>query len=72
MRRQGKDGARYFGPYMGATVVREMLDVVRTLFPIRTCNRAIRPDKPQRPCVHYEIGQCMAPCAGLVLSLIHI
>ena len=66
VRRQAKDGARYFGPYMGATVVREMLDVVRTLFPIRTCNRAIRPDKPQRPCVHYEIGQGLAPCAGLV------
>jgi excinuclease ABC subunit C len=66
VRRQASDGARYFGPYMGATVVREMLDVVRTLFPIRTCNRVIRPDKPQRPCVHYEIGQCLAPCAGRV------
>ena len=34
------------------------------MFPIRTCRRAIVPGKPTRPCVHYEIGQCLAPCAG--------
>ncbi len=68
VRRPEKDGAKYFGPYIGTTVVREMLDVVRTLFPIRTCNRVINPDKPVRPCVHYEIGQCMGPCAGKVDS----
>ncbi len=64
-RRSAKDGARYFGPYMSATVVRETLDVVRQVFPVRTCARTIRPDKPTRPCVHYEIGQCLAPCANL-------
>ena len=66
VRRPEKDGAKYFGPYLGATVVREMLDVVRMVFPIRTCTKTINPDKPVRPCVHYEIGQCMGPCAGLV------
>ena len=65
VRRQARDGARYFGPYKGATAVREVLDVARMVFPIRTCNRVIRPEKPQRPCVHHEIGQCLAPCAGL-------
>ena len=39
--------------------------MARMVFPIRTCNRVIRPEKPQRPCVHHEIGQCLAPCAGL-------
>jgi len=68
VRRITKDGARYFGPYQGATVVREVMDVVRMIFPIRTCTRAIDPAKPQRPCVHYEIGQCLAPCAGKVSS----
>ncbi len=63
-RRSAKDGAKYFGPFMSATVVREMLDVVRTVFPIRTCTRAIGDGKVYRPCVHYEIGQCHAPCAG--------
>ena len=65
-RRQEKDGAKYFGPYQGATVVREVLDVVRMVFPIRTCRRAIDPGKPGRPCVHAQIGQCPAPCAGKV------
>ncbi|MBR0464868.1 MAG: excinuclease ABC subunit UvrC [Clostridia bacterium] len=64
-RRSAKDGARYFGPYMSATVVRETLDVVRQAFPVRTCKRTISPDKPTRPCVQREIGQCLGPCANL-------
>lgn len=67
-RRQERDGARYFGPYPGAAIVREVLDVVRMVFPIRTCQKEIRPDPNARPCVHYEIGQCLAPCAGKVTS----
>lgn len=66
VRRQQRDGARYFGPYKGATAVREVLDVVRMVFPVRTCTRAIDPGRPRRPCVHHEIGQCLAPCAGKV------
>ena len=66
VRRQQRDGARYFGPYKGATAVREVLDVVRMVFPVRTCSRAIDPGRPRRPCVHHEIGQCLAPCAGKV------
>lgn len=66
VRKQAKDGAKYFGPFQGATVVREVLDVVRSVFPIRTCNWSINPDKPRRPCVYHQIGQCKAPCAGLV------
>ena len=63
-RKSAKDGAKYFGPYMSATVVRETLDVVRQAFPVRTCTRVIRPDRPTRPCVHYEIGQCLGLCAN--------
>lgn len=66
VRRPEKDGARYFGPFFSATVVRELLDVVRLVFPIRTCRRTICPEKPTRPCVQYEIGQCVGPCAGNV------
>ncbi|MDD7412093.1 MAG: excinuclease ABC subunit UvrC [bacterium] len=66
VRRPEKDGARYFGPFFSATVVRELLDVVRLVFPIRTCRRAISPDRPTRPCVQYEIGQCVGPCTGNV------
>ncbi len=65
-RRQEKDGAKYFGPYQGATVVREVLDVVRMVFPIRVCAKKLNPEKPQRPCVHHQVGQCPAPCAGKI------
>ena len=65
-RRQERDGAKYFGPYQGATVVREVLDVARMVFPIRVCRHAINPEKPRRPCVHHQVGQCPAPCAGRV------
>ena len=65
-RRQARDGARYFGPYRGATIVREVMDVLGMLFPLRTCQAPIRPDKPRRPCVNYQIGRCCAPCTGRV------
>ena len=65
-RRQEKDGAKYFGPYQGATVVREVLDVARLVFPIRVCNKKLNPEKKLRPCVHHQVGQCPAPCAGLI------
>ena len=65
-RRQVKDGARYFGPYRGATIVREVMDVLGMLYPLRPCAYALNPDKPRRPCVHYQIGRCAAPCAGKI------
>ncbi|MDO5435429.1 MAG: excinuclease ABC subunit UvrC [Clostridia bacterium] len=63
-RRQERDGARYFGPYIGATAVRQVIDAVRDVFPLRTCSMALPNAKTKRPCVSYEIGRCMAPCAG--------
>ncbi len=68
VRRMEKDGARYFGPYIGAEAVREVLEVLRDVFPLRTCGKAPDPNKPRRPCVHHEIGRCLAPCAGGVTS----
>ena len=65
VRRVEKDKARYFGPYMGATSVREVMDVLRGLFPLRTCSMAIRPGMSRRPCLHHQLGECLAPCAGL-------
>lgn len=66
VRKQAKDGAKYFGPFQGATVVREVLDVVRSVFPIRCCERRLDPNKKLRPCVHHQAGQCPAPCAGKI------
>ncbi|MBQ3078799.1 MAG: excinuclease ABC subunit UvrC [Clostridia bacterium] len=65
-REQLKDGARYFGPYIGATAVREVLDISRLLFPVRHCVKKLAPGMKQRPCLHHQLGQCLAPCAGLV------
>ena len=63
-----KDGLKYFGPYKGATIVREVLDAVRMLFPIRVCEKVLKPNKPLRPCIHHSMGQCLAPCAGNVTN----
>lgn len=63
-RRMEKDGAKYFGPYIGATAVKQVIDAVRGVFPLRTCKLALPLKSPRRPCINYDIGKCMAPCAG--------
>ena len=55
VRRVEKDGCKYFGPYFGANMIRDILDVVYETFPLRTCTRSM--DKQyQRACIRYEIG----------------
>ncbi len=63
-RRMEKDGSRYFGPYIGASAVRQVLEAVRDVFPLRTCRQELPAKTPKRPCVNYDIGRCLAPCAG--------
>ena len=63
-RRMEKDGAKYFGPYIGANAVRQVIEAVRDVFPIRSCRQALPSKSPKRPCMNYDIGRCMAPCAG--------
>lgn len=63
-RRMEKDGAKYFGPYIGATAVKQVIDAVRGVFPLRTCKLSLPLKTPRRPCINYDIGKCMAPCAG--------
>jgi excinuclease ABC subunit C len=57
------DGARYFGPYTNAHGLRELIDLVRIVFPLRTCREPID-GKRRRPCLQYHIKRCMAPCVG--------
>ena len=64
VRKIQQDGARYFGTYVRVGAVRETVELIRRLFPIRTCKRNISPDKKQRPCLYYHIGLCSAPCSG--------
>ena len=64
-RRMTKDNARYFGPYIGATAVKQVIDTVRDVFPLRTCNLRFPLKEKVRPCINYDIKKCLAPCAGL-------
>lgn len=66
VRKRLNDGARYFGPYTDLGAVRQNLDLLRTLFPVRSCNKNIQGGSNERPCLNYHIGRCLAPCAGLV------
>lgn len=63
-RRVEKDGAKYFGTFVKMSAVKDSIEVLRRLFPIRTCKRAITSDRKQRPCLYYHIGLCSAPCSG--------
>lgn len=56
------DGARYFGPYPNSAAVKETIETLKGLFPVRTCKRNLTSKKKERPCLDYYIGQCMAPC----------
>ncbi len=57
------DGARYFGPYTNAHGLRELVDLVRLVFPLRTCREPID-GRRRRPCLQYHIKRCLAPCVG--------
>jgi len=61
VRRPGKDKALYFGPYASSQAVRETLRLLYRAFPIRSCTDAVFNSRT-RPCLYYEIGQCVAPC----------
>lgn len=63
-----KDGSRYFGAYTKAAEARKSLEILRRIFPLRTCNRQISEGDHQRPCLFYHIKLCSAPCAGLISS----
>jgi len=64
-RRRAKDGSKYFGPYSSAGAMRNTLNLINRLFPLRRCKgRTIK--KRQRPCLNYQMGRCLGPCSGLV------
>jgi excinuclease ABC subunit C len=62
-RRVEKDGARYFGPYASAGSVRMTMDLIKRLFPYRSCTKVITGTDP-RPCLEYYIHRCIAPCTA--------
>jgi len=68
VRKVKNDGAKYFGPYLAAHLVKEVLDAVYKLFPLRSCKKDIEKSrqKKERPCLNYQMGRCLGPCAGKV------
>jgi excinuclease ABC subunit C len=64
-RKLHRDGSRYFGPYTDVRRMRQVLDVAKRLYTVRSCHYRLPGDAPARPCLDYHIGRCMAPCVGL-------
>lgn len=67
-RKKIKDGSEYFGPYANVKVMRNLLDLIKQLYPLRNCTYDLKEESIQkkkfRPCLEYHIGKCKAPCVA--------
>jgi len=63
-RRLKDDGSRYFGPYTAVKKMRTSLNLVKNIFPVRTCRYNLPEELPGRVCLDYHIGKCLGPCHG--------
>ena len=65
-----KDGSEYFGPYANGTMMHAILDTIKALYPLRTCNLSLTEANIKsnkfKTCLEFDIGNCKAPCVGLV------
>lgn len=62
-----KDKSKYFGPYTSAGAVKDVIELTRKLYHLRTCSRVLPRDiGKERPCLYYHIKQCYGPCQGYV------
>lgn len=64
-----KDGSEYFGPYTSMKTVRTLLELIKGVYTIRTCNYDLSHEKissgKYKKCLEYHLGNCLAPCEGL-------
>ncbi|GAL74274.1 MULTISPECIES: excinuclease ABC subunit UvrC [Nonlabens] len=69
-RRMIKDGSEYYGPFSSVKTVRALLDLIKGLYPLRTCKYDLSADKinagKYKVCLEYHIGNCAGPCDGLM------
>ncbi|TDQ28756.1 excinuclease ABC subunit UvrC [Tenacibaculum caenipelagi] len=67
-RRVVKDGSEYFGPYTNMRTVHALLDLIKELYPLRTCNYDLSQEKidadKYKVCLEYHLGNCKGPCEG--------
>lgn len=62
-----RDKSKYFGPYTSAGAVKDILELLRKIYKIRTCSRNLPKDiGKERPCLYYYMGLCDAPCQGFI------
>lgn len=68
VRKVKDDGAKYYGPFIAAHVIRDVLDQIYRLYPLRSCKNDIPRmiARGERPCLNYEMGRCIGPCTGKV------
>nr|WP_297425990.1 excinuclease ABC subunit UvrC [uncultured Actinotalea sp.] len=73
MRGRKRPGTRYFGPYAHAWAIRETVDLLLRVFPVRTCSAGVfrRAQQTGRPCLLGYIDKCSAPCVGRVSEAEH-
>ncbi|TXS45436.1 excinuclease ABC subunit UvrC [Streptomyces sp. uw30] len=73
MRGHKKKGVRYFGPYAHAWAIRDTVDLLLRVFPVRTCSAGVfkNASRTGRPCLLGYIGKCSAPCVGRVSAEEH-
>ena len=68
IRKINKDGSEYFGPYTSVVLLRTLLDLIRQLYPLRSCSFELSEGniakKKFRECLDFHIGKCKAPCTG--------
>ncbi len=71
-RRVIKDGSEYYGPYTSMKTVRTLLDLIKSVYPLRTCNYDLSNEKIQsgryKVCLEYHLGNCKGPCEDLQSS----
>ncbi len=64
-----KDGSEYFGPYTSMRTVRTLLELIKSVYPVRTCNYDLSHEKidggKYKRCLEFHLGNCNAPCEGL-------
>ena len=57
-----KDGAIYFGPYTNVGAMRQSLEILKQIFPLKRCRLNLEKTKLKAPCLYYHIGKCLGPC----------
>lgn len=66
-REMKRDNSRYFGPFTSGKAIRDTIELVNSLFHLRSCRKSFPRDiGKERPCLYHQIGQCPAPCQGNV------